>query len=98
MTRYDSFSEAISFCLVGLSAIACKECSYIFENVLQSIEECIDIKEKVKKYIAKRNAREGVASSGSGNADAPLTPAIEILAEQGTSAPSKDAAQDGVDN
>jgi hypothetical protein len=74
MARYDSFSEAISFHLVGLSAIACKECSYIFETVLQSIEECVDIKEKVKKYIVKRNAREGVAGSGSGDADAPSTP------------------------
>ena len=46
--------------------------------VLQSVEECAVIKEKVKKYVAKWNACEGAAGSGSGDADAPSTPATEI--------------------
>ena len=48
------------------------------------------IKEKVKKYIAMRNAHEGAAGSGSGNTEAPPTLATE--------APKDNAAQDGVDN
>ena len=66
--------------------------------VLQFIEECATIKEKMKKYIAKRNADEGATGSGSGDADALPTPATEIPTEEGTSAPGEDAAQDGVDN
>jgi hypothetical protein len=65
---------------------------------MQSVEECAAIKEKVKKYIVERNARECAAGSGSGNADAPSTPVTEIPAEQGTGTPSEDAAQDGVHN
>ena len=57
---------------------------------MQSIEECMVIKEKVKKYIAMRNAHEGAAGSGSGNTEAPPTLATE--------APKDNAAQDGVDN
>jgi hypothetical protein len=56
---------------------------------LQSSEECAAIKEKVKKYIAERNARKGVASSSSGDADVPSTPATKV--------PAEDAAQDGVE-
>ena len=56
------------------------------------------MKEKVKKYIAKQNACEGETGSGSGDADAPSTPATEIPAEEGTGVAGEDAAQDGVDN
>ena len=48
------------------------------------------IKEKVKKYIAERNAHEGAAGSGSGDTEAPPTPTNE--------APEDNAAQNGVDN
>jgi len=43
---------------------------------MQSIKECVVIKEKVKKYIVERNAREGVAGSGSSDTEAPLTTAM----------------------
>ena len=65
---------------------------------LQSIEECAAIKEKVKRYIAEQNAREGAAGSSSGEMAASSTPVIETLADDGTGAPTEDAAQDGVDN
>ena len=65
---------------------------------LQSIEECVAIKEKVKKYIVEWNAREGVAVSGSGETAAPSTPVTETPANDGTGTPTEDAAQDGVDN
>jgi hypothetical protein len=39
-----------------------------------------------------------VAGSGSGDADVPSTPATEVPAKDGTSAPSVSAAQEGVDN
>ena len=44
---------------------------------MQSIQECTTIKEKVKKYIAEQNARGGVTRSGSGDTEAPPTPAAE---------------------
>ena len=50
------------------------------------------MKGKVKKYIAERNAREGVAGSGSGETVAPLTPVTETQADDGTGTPTKDAA------
>ena len=59
---------------------------------LQSIEECATIKEKVKKYIAEWNAREGVAGSGSGETAMLLTPVTETQADDGTGTPTKDAA------
>ena len=66
--------------------------------ILQSIEECTAIKEKVKRFIAEWNVHEGAAGSGSGDADVPLTPAIEVPAEDGTGAAGASAAQEGVDN
>ena len=57
---------------------------------MQSVEGCMAIKEKVKKYIAERNAHEGAAGSGSGDTEAPPTPTNE--------APEDNAAQNGVDN
>lgn len=66
--------------------------------VSQSDEECAAIKEKAKKYIAERNARETAAGSGPGDTEAPPTPATEILTEENTGAPGEDAARDGVDN
>ena len=51
----------------------------------------------MKKYIAERNAREGVAGSGSGDADAPSTPATEVPTEEGLGALDENAAQDGVE-
>jgi hypothetical protein len=65
---------------------------------LQSIEECMTINEKVKRYIAERNARKGAAGSGLGKTDAPLTPVTEIPANDVTGARTEDAAQDRVDN
>ena len=56
------------------------------------------IKETVKKYIAERNAREGVAGSGSGNTEAPLSPVAEVPGDNNMGAPRGNAAQDGVDN
>jgi hypothetical protein len=53
------------------------------------------IKEKVKKYIAERNAHEGAAKSGSGDTEAPPTPAVEVLDGDNAGAPGEDAAQDG---
>jgi hypothetical protein len=53
------------------------------------------IKEKVKKYIAERNAHEGAAKSGSGDTEAPPTPAAEVLDGDNAGAPREDAAQDG---
>jgi hypothetical protein len=62
------------------------------------MEECAAIKEKVKRYIAERNAREGVAGSGSGDTEAPPTPAAKVLVGESTSAGVQDVARDGVDN
>lgn len=36
------------------------------------------IKEKVKTYIAERNARDGAAGSGLGEANTPSTPATRL--------------------
>jgi hypothetical protein len=44
---------------------------------MQSVEECVAIKEKVRKYIAERNAREGATGSGSGDAGTLSTPTAE---------------------
>ena len=52
----------------------------------------------MKRFIAELNAHEGASGSGSGDADAPSTHATEIPAGDGTSAPSEDAAEDGVAN
>ena len=71
---------------------------HFLAHVLLSIEECAVIKEKVKKYIAERNAREGTARSGYGDTEAPPTPATEVLDCDNTGAPRENAAQDGVDN
>ena len=56
------------------------------------------IREMVKRYIAALNAHEGAAGSGSGDTEAPPTPAAEALVKENTNAPSDDAAQDGVEN
>ena len=61
-----------------------------WKYVLQTPGECTAIKEKVKKFIAARNAREGATKSGSGDAGIPSTPAAEI--------PGEDAGHDGVEN
>ena len=66
--------------------------------ILQSIEECAAIKEKVKKFITEWNAREGTAGSGSGDMNTPLTPSTETPAEEGTGGPGEGVAQDGVEN
>ena len=47
-------------------------------SVLQSPEECAAIKEKVKKFIADRNARECATRSGLGDVGAPSTAATEM--------------------
>ena len=52
----------------------------------------------MKRYITERNAREGVASSGSRDTEAPLTPVIEVPIGESAGASVQDAAQDGVDN
>ena len=65
--------------------------------VMQSVENHAAIKEKVKKYIAERNAREGVAGSGSGDTEAPPTSAVEIPRDDNSGTPRDNAAQDGVD-
>jgi hypothetical protein len=62
------------------------------------MEECAAIKEKVKRYIAERNAREGVAGSGSGDTEAPPAPATKVLVGESTGAGVQDVARDGVDN
>jgi len=49
----------------------------------------------VKKYIAKQNARDGAAGSGSGKMSTPLIPVTETPANDGTGTPIEDAAQDG---
>ena len=65
---------------------------------MQSIEECVVIKEKVKKYIAEQNACEGVAGSGSSDTKAPPIPATEVPGDNNTGASGGNATQDGVDN
>ena len=75
--------------------------SYALWLALQTIKECAAIKEKVKKFIADRNTKEGAAGSGSCDADASSTPgggAAKIPGEDGASAPDEDAGQDRVDN
>ena len=66
--------------------------------ILQSTEECAAIKEKVKKFIVVQNACEGMAGSGSDDADKPSTPATDTPAEEGTGGPGKGVAQDGVEH
>ena len=56
------------------------------------------IKEKVKKFIAERNAREGAAGSGSGDMNTPSTSATATPTEEGTGGPGEGVAQDGVEN
>ena len=51
----------------------------------------------MKKYIVEWNAREGAAGSGSGDADAPSTPAAEVPTKESPGAPDENAAQDGVE-
>ena len=41
----------------------------------------------MKKYIAERNAREAAAGSGSGDVDAPSTPATEIPVKRARALP-----------
>ena len=65
---------------------------------VQFVEECAAIKEKVKKYIAERNARKGAARSGSSDTEAPSTPAAEVPGGDNTGAPGDNTAQDAVDN
>ena len=69
-----------------------------FVCVMQSVKECAEIKEKVKKYIAERNACEGATGSSSGDTEAPPTPAAEVLGDDNTGAPRENVARDGVDN
>jgi hypothetical protein len=92
------FQKLFLFTLLVFLQLLAKNVLIFLKHVLQSIEECTTIKEKVKKYIAERNAHEGVAGSGSGDADAPSTLATQIPTEQDTSAPGEDATRDGVDN
>ena len=56
------------------------------------------IKEKVKQYVAERNAREDGSGSGLGEAATPTTPAIKVPGRENISAPSLNVGQDGVDN
>lgn len=56
------------------------------------------IKEKVKKYIAERNAHEGVAWSGSSDTEASPTSVAEVLGDDNVGRPGDNAAQDGVEN
>jgi hypothetical protein len=58
----------------------------------------VAIKEKVRKYITKRNAREGMTESGSGDAGMLLTPIAENPAQDGAGGSSEGAAQFGVEN
>jgi hypothetical protein len=60
------------------------------------LKEQMAIREKVKKYIAKRNAREGAGGSGSGDMEAPATPTTEVPTGDDTGAPADSVAQDGV--
>lgn len=71
---------------------------YVSEIYSVDPEECAVIKEKVKKFIATRNAQEGVTESGLGDAGTPSTPTVEIPSKDGTGALGEDAAQDGVGN
>ena len=65
---------------------------------MQSTVKCAVIKEKVKRFIAERNAHEGATGSGSGDMDAPSTPATEVPTEDDTGAPGVSTAQEWVDN
>lgn len=65
---------------------------------MQSTEERMAIWEKVKRYIAERNAREGAARSGSNDVETLVTPATEVPIGDDSSALANRAAQDVVDN
>ena len=65
---------------------------------MQSIKECVVIKEKVKKYIAEQNACEGAARSSSGDTKAPPILAAEVPSDDNTGALGENVARDGVDN
>ena len=56
------------------------------------------IREKVKKYIAERNAWEGAAGSGSSDMEAPAATTTEVSVGGNSGAPANNVAQDGVDN
>lgn len=82
----------------GSSLCLAKDILMCWKFVLQTPEECATIKEKVKKFIAARNAQEGATGSGSGDVGAPSTPAAEILGKDDMGTPGKNAGQDGVEN
>jgi hypothetical protein len=65
---------------------------------LQTPEECAVIKEKVKKFIAKRNAREVVSGGRSGDADALPTPVTKTPSEDNAGTLSENIRHDGVEH
>ena len=58
---------------------------------VQFTEECTVIQERVKKYIAERNTREGVTGSGSGYMEAPTTATTEVPVSDNSGAPTDNA-------
>ena len=65
---------------------------------MQSTEEFMATREKVKKYIAKRNAREGTTGSGSGDMEGPAAATTKVAVGGNSGAPADNVAQDGVEN
>lgn len=88
------------FFFEGVGPLLClaKSVLMCWKSVLQTSKECATIKEKVKKFIAARNAQEGAIGSGSGDAGASSTPATKIPSEDDTGTPGENAGQDGVEN
>jgi hypothetical protein len=62
------------------------------KSILQSIEECAAIKEKVKRYITERNAHEGATGSGSTDTETLPTPATGVPVGESAGASIQDAA------
>ena len=52
----------------------------------------------MKKYIAKRNAREGTTGSGSGDMEGPAAATTKVAVGGNSGAPADNVAQDGVEN
>ena len=75
------FQKFFLFASLVLLWMAKRHSSHL-QYVLQSIEECLTIKEKVKKYITEQNAHEVAAKSGSSDADAPSTPVTACLGKK----------------
>jgi hypothetical protein len=62
---------------------------------LHTTEECNAIKEKLKRFVAARNGREGASGSGLGDSNASPAPGT---GEEATDTPGKNADQEAVEN